>query len=132
MSASAVTTPDFEIAHLRRRSEAFVGVKLGTRAQRWGAFGKVRPGFARLTHREMKCVGQACALISLLLVQPAYRTEFAMDVGGVLEIYPSPRLIARFDLGDTIIRHRSSAPPCWSGACTSHNLASRLGIGFRF
>lgn len=107
-------------------------MKLGTRTRRFGAFAKVRPGLARLTHREMECVGQACALLTLLLVQPVYRTEFAVDLRGVLEFYPSPRTVARLDLGDTLIRHRSSAPPCWGGDCASHNFASRLGIGFRF
>ena len=37
----------------------------------------------------------------------------------------------RVEFGDTMIRHRSFAPPCASG-CTSHNLSSRLGIGVRF
>jgi len=50
----------------------------------------------------------------------------------VLELYPSGRSVARFEVGDTIVRHRSTAPPCFSGDCTSHNLGSRVGFGVRF
>jgi hypothetical protein len=38
----------------------------------------------------------------------------------------------RFDLADTMIQHRSFAPPCWRSTCTSHNLSSRVGVGLRF
>jgi hypothetical protein len=74
-------------------------------------------------------VGNGCALV--LIALDTYRTEFALDLGGGIEFYPSRRTVARVELGDTIIRHRSFAPPCPSG-CTSHNLSSRLGIGVRF
>jgi len=129
---SALSGSDFRVVHRRQRAEAFFGLKLGTRFERFGVFAKVRPGFASLTHREMECVGAPCALMMLLLVQPVYRTELAVDLGGVLEFYPSSRMVVRVDLGDTIIRHRSTAPPCWIGECTTHNFASRFGIGFRF
>ena len=33
------------------------------------------------------------------------KTHFSMDVGGVLEFYPSRRMLVRFDAGDTIIRY---------------------------
>jgi hypothetical protein len=73
-------------------------------------------------------VGQPCALI--LLARPVYRTEPAIDVGGVLEIYPTARTVARIDLGTTLIRHRSYVPPCRN--CTSSNFASSVGFGYRF
>jgi hypothetical protein len=38
----------------------------------------------------------------------------------------------RVELSDTPSRHRSVAPPCWGGQCTSHNLSTRLGVGLRF
>jgi hypothetical protein len=67
----------------------------------------------------------------LLLARADYRTEFAMNLGGVLEFYPSPRIVTRLDLGTTLIRHRSFAPPRCDG-CTSSNFSSRVGVGFRF
>ena len=69
--------------------------------------------------------------VLMLLAVPEYRTEFAFDLGGVLEFYPSARTVARIDAGDTMIRHRSSAvPPCQE--CTTHNFSSRFGVGVRF
>jgi hypothetical protein len=63
-----------------------------------------------------------------------------MDVGGVFELYPSRRLMTRFDFGDTIIhysrRHeqtiflsqnvREIAPE------TRDNFQFSAGLGFRF
>ena len=129
--------PELGTMYRRRRAEAFFGPKMGVRNQRFGIFGKVRPGFTSLSHKGVECAGDVCALITTalpvqLLAVPEYRTEFALDLGGVVEFYPSARTILRFDLGDTVIRHRSSAPPCWGDSCTSHNFSSRFGVGFRF
>jgi hypothetical protein len=122
----------FFIASDRTRTDVLFGVKAGTRHERWGVFGKARPGITRLTDRGTRCVGEACARILMLIARNTYRTEFAFDFGGGLEIYPSARTVARVEIGDTFIRHRSTAPPCPASACTSHNLSSRIGIGYRF
>jgi hypothetical protein len=126
------TTVEFRVTHYRRRTDAFFGAKLGMRGERLGLFAKVRPGFTVLSERRGSpgCEGEVCALA--LLIRPEYRTEFALDLGGVLEFYPSRRFVARFELGDTVIRHRSTAPPCWGETCTSHNVSSKFGIGMRF
>lgn len=114
----------------RRRSTALFGVKTGYRGERVGAFGKVRPGFTVLTDRGVDCVGEMCALV--LLAVPDYRSEFALDVGGAIEFYPSSRWTARVDVGSLVIRHRSSAPPCAGGGCTTSNLVTSVGVGVRF
>ena len=124
------TSPEFRLFHYRRRTDAFFGVKIGTRGERFGVFAKVRPGFTHLINRGFKCVGPSCILA--LFPREDYRTEFALDLGGGFEFYPSPRTIARAEIGDTMIRHRSMAPPCWLSTCTSHNVATRFGMGFRF
>jgi len=36
---------------------------------------------------------------------------FSMDVGGVVEFYPSRRIVTRPDIGDTIIRYGISRDP---------------------
>ena len=127
------SVPELGTIYRRRRAEAFFGPKMGVRNQRIGLFGKVRPGFTSLSDQGVDCAGDVCALISTrLLAVPEYRTEFALDLGGVLEFYPSPRTILRFDIGDTMVWHRSSAPPCWGESCTSNNFSSRFGFGFRF
>jgi hypothetical protein len=120
--------PTLGVEYRRRRTEAFFGGKIGMRGERFGLFAKVRPGLASLSHTGFDCKGDVCALI--LLALPEYRTEFALDYGGVVEFYPSPRFVTRFDFGDTMIRHRSFAPPCRE--CTSHNFSSRFGFGVRF
>jgi hypothetical protein len=122
--------PDIRLGYDRRRLEGFVGAKAGFRWERFGVFGKVRPGLTRLYDKGINCVGDVCALVLMLLARPEYRTEFALDLGGVLEFYPTTRIVARLDLGSTNIRHRSSAPPC--AECTSRNFSSSLGVGFRF
>jgi hypothetical protein len=114
----------------RRRSTSLFGVKAGYRGERVGVFAKVRPGFTSLTDRGVECLGDVCAL--LLLAVPDYRPEFALDVGGVVELYPSPRWMARVDVGSLIVKHRSTAPPCPAGECTTSNLATSVGVGMRF
>ena len=123
-----LTAGTARLAYHRRRTDLLVGAKVGHRGERFGLFARVRPGVARLTDRGLGCDGEVCALI--LVARPQYRTEFAFDVGGTVEFYPSARSVARFDLGDVMIRHRSFAPPCTG--CTSHNFTSRFGAGFRF
>ena len=113
----------------RRRTDALVGVNVGTRRDRLGAFVKLRPGVTRLYHTRFNCVGEGCALV--LIAPNIYRSEFALDFGGGLEFSLSRRTVARLEFGDMVIRHRSFAPPCPSG-CTSHNLSSRAGLGVRF
>lgn len=123
-------TPDLRVEYKRRRGDVFFGTKVGVRGERFGLFAKARPGLARLSDGGVLCTGDVCALI--LLMVPEYRTEFALDLGGVFEVYPSARTVLRLELGDTIIWHRSVAPPCFGASCTSNNLASRFGAGLRF
>lgn len=114
----------------RRRSTGLFGVKAGYRGERAGVFAKIRPGVTSLSDRGIECLGDVCALV--LLAVPDYRSEFALDIGGVVELYPSSRWVVRVDVGSVMIAHRSSAPPCAGGDCTSYNLATSVGIGVRF
>ena len=109
------------------------GGKIGKRFDRWGVFGKARPGF----------VGFSRVLQSPLGIQVGQPLNFvrklypSVDVGGVLEFYISPRWMARFDVGDTIIRYGEirvpGAPPSFTvPGVTRHNLQVSSGIGFRF
>lgn len=128
---SSSLTPELRVTYDRRRSDLFFGAKMGLRRDRFGVFGKVRPGLTRLAHKGVGCVGNDCALI--LLALPQYRTAPALDLGGVLEMYPSARTVARIEFGDTIISNRSVAAPCPQTTCgTGHNLSSRFGFGVRF
>jgi hypothetical protein len=110
------------------------GGKIGKRFDRWGVFGKARPGF----------VGFSRVLQNRFGIQVGQPLTFerklypSVDVGGVIEFYISPRWMARFDVGDTIIRYGEIrfpgiAPPSFTiPAETRHNLQVSSGIGFRF
>ena len=64
----------------------------------------------------------------------------SIDLGGVVEFYISPRWMARFDIGDTIIRYGEVHAPGFSlrnqierrPPETHHNLQVTSGIAFRF
>jgi len=122
----------YRVVSYRRRTDALFGVRIGTRGERLGAFLKLRPGVTRLSDKGTECVGPGCAVVLMLLARNTYRPEFAFDLGGGVEFYPTSRTVARAELGDTMIHHRSAAPPCAVTQCTTHNLSSRFGIGLRF
>jgi len=100
---------------------AVFGVKAGARGKRFGVFGKARPGFIHFSGVPgIVCV----AVVGVPCLQPA-KTDFAFDVGGVLEYYPSRRIVVRVDAGDTIIHHKR-----YFG--TSSSFQSSVGVGVRF
>jgi hypothetical protein len=114
----------------RSRTEGFLGAKVGYRGDRFGVFGKFRPGVTRLAHRGLGCTGgEQCWLI--LPVAPVYQSQFAIDVGGIVEFYPTSRLVTRIDVGELIIPDRPAVGRCLP-SCTSTTLATRIGVGVRF
>ena len=102
------------------------GVKSGLRFDRFGVFGKVRPGFIDIKSRFTTCrpcpPGVVCAQVCLPVEFSDDNTGFSLDVGGVVEFYPSKLVTARFDVGDTIVNRPFAA----------HNLQLGAGVGFRF
>lgn len=110
------------------------GGKVGKRFDRWGLFGKARPGFVGFTKAFAFVQGaQVPANLS-------FETKYypSLDVGGVVEFYVSPRWMARFDVGDTMIRYGQielagfSPPLVIQQRQTRHNLQLSSGIAFRF
>ena len=120
------------------------GVKYGRRFERFGLFAKARPGVVTFSGVSEVSSYETFDFIGQTFFFPNFRqttkTYFSMDVGGVLEFYPSKRLLTRFDVGDTMIRYpvRDSpldsfnAPPPRLPAELRHNLQITVGIGFRF
>ena len=113
------------------RTQGLFGVKVGRRfggsSPKVGLFFKVRPGFMRF----------------LGLRQPGSSingtTKFALDVGGVLEFYPSKRTVVRIDAGNTAIFFNGETVRRFSlpggpqeQLGTGHGLQSGIGVGFRF
>ncbi len=126
-------------------SQAQAGVKYGRRFEHFGVFGKARPGVVHFSSvSEVTGYEPFTFFGGDVFYSPLYRqtnkTYFSMDLGGVFEFYPSSRVLARFDVGDTMIRYpdRNSplsnfgAPPPRLPAELKHNLQVSAGIGFRF
>lgn len=106
------------------------GGKVGKRFDRWGLFGKARPGFVGFT-RVFDFVEGAQTPAEIPVETNYYPS---LDVGGVVEFYISPRWMARFDVGDTMIRYREIGVDGFilQPGQTRHNLQLSSGIGFRF
>jgi len=128
-----------------RRFQGQFGVKSGLRFDRFGVFGKVRPGFIDTKSRFRTCSlcppGVVCAQLCMPVEFNVADTGFSLDVGGVLEFYPSKRITVRFDAGDTIVNREGGVlvfplnTPVFalSGSnFATHNLQLGAGVGFRF
>ena len=119
-----------------RKAQALFGVKAGTRRDKFGVFGKARPGFKHSSEPNLECPQEE------FICQETRKLRFAADFGGVVELYPSSRWLIRFDAGDTLIRFPDirqsiSEPgfPTIRGTAkggTTHNFQFSTGIGFRF
>lgn len=111
-----------------RPVQALFGVKAGKRFEKAGVFGKVRPGFLSFSETISSGLGSFAPQFSR-------RTHFNLDVGGVVEFYPSRRAVVRVDVGDTIIRYGEENLPGalspFDGA-TRHNLQLNAGVAYRF
>ena len=103
---------------------ALAGVKAGWRRHRIGLFGKIEPGFASFSPGLN---------VQIHPNQPndyQRRTNFALDTGGVLEIYPSDRTILRFDVSQTLIAEYDQVLVRAPGFLDIHDghLADHLGL----
>jgi hypothetical protein len=112
------------------------GGKVGKRFDKWGLFGKARPGFVGFTRvLEFPFGAQTPGPVSFRTENKLYPS---LDIGGVVEFYICPRWMARFDIGDTVIhygelRFPTGTPPfILLPSKTTHNLQVSSGIGFRF
>jgi hypothetical protein len=118
-----------------QKTQGFVGVKAGVRRGRFGAFAKARPGVMFIGELTS---GFNCSRSGSVTRCTLNHNNFALDAGGVLELYPSSRAIVRFDAGDTIVRiHRTAAnsdPLILPGiaSTTTHNFQFSVGFGYRF
>jgi hypothetical protein len=120
-----------------RKAQFFAGVKAGLRSEKFGIFAKARPGLMHFSSlpSHTDCIGNTVANFTC---REESQTNFALDLGGVLEFYPSKRTILRFDAGDTIVRFQDAGPTTFgttsifTPAATTHNFQAGVGFGFRF
>lgn len=120
------------------------GLKAGKRWQKFGVFAKARPGFVSFDGSYAPTLTGTTAINGMQV--PVYdfdritrTTHFSMDLGGVVEVYPSRRVIVRFDAGDTMIHYGAhdeldfARTPEFFRAPgqTTHNFQFSAGVGFR-
>ena len=105
----------------------FAGVKAGRRFDKVGVFAKARPGFTSSFTRQ---TGPG-------FFNSERVTKPALDLGVVLEYYPSKHSVVRFDASDVIIGFgddliRETRCPCPRRLGTKNSLYLSIGYGFRF
>jgi hypothetical protein len=138
----------FQCRNAGRITEGFGGVKVGKRFEKWGIFVKGRPGVISFSEGTFDTISPVIPF-PLVPIQFEFKrlTTFAMDVGGVVEFYPSKRIVTRFDVGDTIVhfKRRTLNTVLFNvltnefqpttipiPARTSHNFQFMTSVGFRF
>ena len=128
---SFVLSPEAEVSYFPQNrfgfygeTEVLAGIKAGARTEKYGLFAKVRPG---LIHFGGDTFWQ---------IYGGAATNFAVDVGGVFEYYPSSRITLRMDMGDTMMyapRTFFRTPTGLLGPSGNfHNYQAQFGVGFRF
>lgn len=130
-----------------RAVQGLMGVKIGKRYQKFGIFGKARPGLISFNRGKNELtLATPSDPFSQIIIRSERLTHFAADLGGVLEFYPSRRIVTRLDFGDTIIRYGQTttnvlistpgggltSTPLTAPGDTRHNFQFSAGIGFRF
>ncbi len=135
----------FDCPENGRITQAVGGVKVGKRFDSWGVFAKARPGIVSYSEGVINPVFTIPPLLTPIVLERKRVDSFAMDVGGVVEFYPSPRIVTRFDLGDTIV-HFGERPQdvvifdqagtrvisITRPARTDHQFQFNASLGFRF
>jgi hypothetical protein len=122
---------------LDQKGLGLVGVKSGI-SNRWvGLFGKFRPGMMTFASRNRLPGLCRVADDTVVCNEKGSGNKLALDMGGVFEAYPTPGVVIRADLGDTIIRFRDDTfftfpIPTRVRDGWSHNLQVTVGVGLRF
>lgn len=132
-----------------RTTQGLFGVKIGKRYEKFGVFGKARPGFVRRSAGRYEYFLRPNAVVGDPFpfdFRTRAETSFALDAGGVFEFYPTKKIVTRFDFGDTIIitpARTVQVPSFVNGNTpaiqsfrlstrTTHNFQFSAGVGFRF
>jgi hypothetical protein len=128
-------------------TEVVGGVKIGKRFEHWGIFGKARPGVVSFSRGKGTFIPNPGTPWFPFEFIPQRLNNFAADVGGVAEFYPSKRVVVRFDLGDTIIHfgkrqvqgfvfepttNTFTIVPFTQSSRTTHNFQFVTSVGWRF
>lgn len=135
----ALTDDDFTGG---RKLQVLFGAKVGRSHERFGFFLKARPGFVHFARGDLRQTGPCNFDFPppLACFETRGRTDFAFDLGAVLELYPSARTLVRIDVGDTLMWARRHNVPvrglrdvvAETPEGMTHNFQSSVGFGLRF
>lgn len=114
--------------------QGLIGVRAGKRFEHVGIFAKARPGAMSLGN---VVTGFDCQDGGTFTTCRPEHGAFALDVGAVVEFYPTRRAIIRADVGDTMLRFRRVSggflgAPVGTTSEFTHNLQLGVGFGYRF
>lgn len=122
-----------------RITQALAGFKSGVRRDHWGLFAKVRPGVNSYSRALKAIVATSPPPAQSFAFQYERANALTLDLGGVMEIYPTKRGTVRFDLGDTHIYFgtRGIMQPDGTvilakGGAYRHSIQFTVGYGWRF
>lgn len=115
-------------------AEVYGGVKAGIRRDHMGYFAKVRPGFIEFDH-GLAALNQTGS--STFSVYSRHVTDFALDTGAVLEVYPSTHTLLRIDAGNAFIHYHGANIGVNNGSQYSpplhqSSILLTFGAGWRF
>lgn len=136
----------FQCQHNGNITEVVGGVKIGKRFEKWGIFGKARPGVASFSQGKVTIFDDPTIPGFPFRFEEDRLNGFAADLGAVLEFYPTKRIVTRFDAGDTIIHFGPRQTqvvafdstrglflqPFRFGSRTTNNFQFMASVGFRF
>ncbi|HEY0386322.1 MAG TPA: hypothetical protein VGC64_09940 [Pyrinomonadaceae bacterium] len=129
-----------------RATEGLFGLKIGKRYQHFGIFAKARPGLISFTRGRFDYVPNNDGSAFPFDFRTERLTHLAFDMGGVIEFYPTRRIVTRFDAGDTIIGYSDTTVNTINGPAggpfvltpfhvpgqVQHNFQFTAGVGLRF
>jgi len=112
--------------------QAFFGVKAGLRKQRFGLFGRARPGLVSFSKTVTITSRMPLTIATNRLTEPA------ADFGLTAEYYAARHIALRYDLGDTAFFYRRRVHPIPGSpneilpAVTSNNFQLSVAVVLRF
>lgn len=111
--------------------QGFYGVRAGIRTRHAGFFAKARPGFQSYSRT---LTGFATGPGNVIIDTFTRNTDFALDLGGVAELYPSRHFVIRLDAGITSLfpgaRNINFAGTVFSTPALARRDTMQFGAGF--
>lgn len=118
------------------RTEGLFGATVGPRFGRVRPFAKLRPGFVVFGEAPGPIVCIAIFPPPLSCTLAAGRTLLAVDIGGGVEMFASPKIFVRLDVGDRVLKYPGPSfdrrRTRREDAFFSHDIRFAVGGGLRF